>query len=101
MMLAGLVALMVLAWPAHAFAWGPITHLVHGSSVLSDMDLLTGPLAELLGAHRLAYLYGNIAADIFHAKKYTRSLYTHCHCWPVGWQIVDAAKGEREEAFAY
>jgi hypothetical protein len=51
--------------------------------------------------HRLAYLYGCIAADIFHAKKYTRSLYTHCHCWPVGWQIVDAAKGEREEAFAY
>ncbi len=101
MMLAGLVALMVLAWPAHAFAWGPITHLVHGSNVLADMDLLTGPLQELLGAHRLAYLYGNIAADIFHAKKYTRSLYTHCHCWPVGWQIVDAAKGEREEAFAY
>jgi hypothetical protein len=60
-----------------------------------------GPLRDLLGTHRLAYLYGCVAADIFHAKKYTRSLYTHCHCWPVGWQIVDAAKGEREEAFAY
>jgi hypothetical protein len=101
MMLAGLVALMVLAWPAHALAWGPITHLVHGSNVLEDMALLTGPLRDLLGAHRLAYLYGCVAADIFHAKTYTRSLYTHCHCWPVGWQIVDAAKGEREEAFAY
>jgi Zinc dependent phospholipase C len=101
MMLAGLVALIVLAWPASAHAWGPITHLVHGSTVLDDVALLTGPLRDLLGAHRLAYLYGNIAADIFHAKKYTRSLYTHCHCWPVGWQIVDAAKSEREEAFAY
>ena len=101
MMLAGLVALIVLGWPAGAHAWGPVTHLVHGSNVLDELAALTGPLRDLLSAHRLAYLYGNVAADIFHAKKYTRSLYTHCHCWPVGWQIVDAAKGEREEAFAY
>jgi hypothetical protein len=74
---------------------------VHGSNVLADLGVLGAPLRELLSAHRLAYLYGCIAADIFHAKKYTRSVYTHCHCWPVGWQIVDAAKGEREEAFAY
>jgi len=101
MMLAGLIALVVLAWPATAHAWGPITHLVHGSTVLSQAVSLGGPLGDLLGVNRLAYLYGNIAADIFHAKKYTRSLYTHCHCWPVGWQIVDAATNEREEAFAY
>jgi hypothetical protein len=101
MMLAGLVVLFVLAWPAGAFAWGPVTHLVHGSTVLGDLAGVTGPLCDLLTAHRLAYLYGCVAADIFHAKRYTRSLYTHCHCWPVGWQIVDAAKGEREEAFAY
>jgi hypothetical protein len=82
-------------------AWGPVTHLVHGSNILADLTLLTGPLRDLLATHRLPYLYGCVAADIFHAKKYTRSLYTHCHCWPVGWQIVDAAKGEREEAFAY
>jgi len=102
MMLAGFVTLMlVVAWPAEAHAWGPVTHLVHGSNVLADLSSLTGPLRDLLSTHRLAYLYGNMAADIFHAKKYTRSLYTHCHCWPVGWQIVEVAKGEREEAFAY
>src|SRR5215470_16409778 len=101
MMLAGLIALIVLAWPAAAHAWGPVTHLVHGSTVLTDLATFTGPLRDLLSTHRLAYLYGCVAADIFHAKKYTRSLYTHCHCWPVGWQIVDAASGEREEAFAY
>ena len=102
MMLARFVTLMlVVAWPAEAHAWGPVTHLVHGSNVLADLAALTGPLRDLLSANRLAYLYGNMAADIFHAKKYTRTLYTHCHCWPVGWQIVDAAKGEREEAFAY
>jgi zinc dependent phospholipase C len=101
MMLAGLVTLIVLAWPGDAHAWGPITHLVHGSNVLADLSILTSPLRDLLATHRLPYLYGCIAADIFHAKKYTRSLYTHCHCWPVGWQIVEAANGEREEAFAY
>ncbi len=101
MMLAGLAALVVLLWPGDAHAWGPVTHLVHGARVLGDLGALTGPLEDLLGAHRLAYLYGCVAADIFHAKKYTRSLYTHCHCWPVGWQIVESAHNEREEAFAY
>lgn len=101
MMLAGLVAAIAMLWPSEAHAWGPVTHLVHGSTVLTDLGALAGPLRDLLTTHRFAYLYGCVAADIFHAKKYTRSLYTHCHCWPVGWQIVDAAKGEREEAFAY
>jgi len=101
MMLAGLIVLIAIVWPSEAHAWGPVTHLVHGSTVLGDLAAFAGPLRDLLGTHRLAYLYGCVAADIFHAKKYTRSLYTHCHCWPVGWQIVDAAKGEREEAFAY
>jgi hypothetical protein len=101
MMLLGLMVSIVLLWPTDAQAWGPVTHLVHGSNVLADLAAVTGALRDLLSTHRLPYLYGCIAADIFHAKKYTRSLYTHCHCWPVGWQIVDAAKGEREEAFAY
>ena len=50
------------------------------------------PFKNSSARHRLPYLYGCIAADIIHAKKYTRSLYTHCHCWPVGWQIVEAAR---------
>ena len=59
------------------------------------------PFKKCSARHRYPYLYGCIAADIIQAKKYTRSLYTHCHCWPVGWQIVEAARTEREEAFAY
>jgi hypothetical protein len=101
MMLAGIVAVALVLWPSDAHAWGPVTHLVHGARVLSDLSVLGPSLGELLRSQRLPYLYGNVAADIFHAKKYTRSVYTHCHCWPVGWQIVDAARGEREEAFAY
>jgi hypothetical protein len=98
------VALLAIAgvlWPGDAHAWGPVTHLVHGSLILDELSSLAPALQEILGRHRLPYLYGCIAADIMHAKKYTRSLYTHCHCWPVGWQIVEAARNEREEAFAW
>jgi hypothetical protein len=99
-MLLGLVALVVLCWPGEAHAWGPVTHLVHGSQVLESLSILAPSLQEILRQNRLAYLYGCVAADIVQAKKYTRNLYTHCHCWPVGWQIAEAARGEREQAFA-
>jgi hypothetical protein len=101
MLLVGVVAALVLAWPHDALAWGPVTHLVHGSQILDSLSILGSALQEILGEHRFAYLYGCVAADIVQAKKYTRTLYTHCHCWPVGWQIAEAAHGEREQAFAY
>jgi Zinc dependent phospholipase C len=97
----GLVAIVVLVWPSDALAWGPVTHLVHGTQVLDSLSILAPALQQILGENRLAYLYGCVAADIVVAKKYTRSLYTHCHCWPVGWQIAESARGEREQAFAY
>jgi len=97
----GVVALLVLVWPSDALAWGPVTHLVHGSQILDSLSMLAPTLQQILREHRLAYLYGCVAADIVQAKKYTRSLYTHCHCWPVGWQIAEAARSERETAFAY
>jgi hypothetical protein len=101
LLLVGLVAAVVLGWPNDALAWGPVTHLVHGSQILDSLSILTPTLQEILREHRLPYLYGCVAADIVQAKKYTRSLYTHCHCWPVGWQIAEAADNEREQAFAY
>lgn len=94
---AGLLAL----WPADAWAWGPVTHLVHGSQVLERLSILAPALQQMLTTFRLSYLYGCIAPDIMHAKKYTRSVYTHCHCWPVGWRVVEAARSEHERAFAY
>jgi len=93
--------LLVLGCPSDAFAWGPVTHLVHGSQILDSLSILAPALQQMLREHRFSYLYGCVAADIVQAKKYTRSLYTHCHCWPVGWQIAEAARGEREQAFAY
>ena len=102
MVFAGIVTLLlVVLWPGEAHAWGPVTHLVHGSQMLANVSILAPALQEILREHRKAYLYGCVAADIVQAKKYTRNLYTHCHCWPVGWQIAGAATTEREQAFAW
>ncbi|HYR96639.1 MAG TPA: zinc dependent phospholipase C family protein, partial [Candidatus Binatus sp.] len=71
-LLVGVVAALVLAWPNDALAWGPVTHLVHGSQVLDSLSTLGPALQEILREHRFAYLYGCVAADIVQAKKYTR-----------------------------
>lgn len=97
----GATLVLFLLWPGEALAWGPVTHLVHGSTVLQTLTTAIAPLQETLTRHRLAYLYGCIAPDIMHAKRYTRSVYTHCHCWDVGWQVVEAARTPRQTSFAY
>jgi len=99
--LASLAFLIVLLVPAHAWAWGPITHLVHGSEVLENLTILSVALQRLLRRHRLAYLYGCVGADITQAKKYTRALQAHCHSWQVGWAILERATSDTQRAFGY
>ena len=77
-------AVIVLALPDSAWAWGPVTHLSHGAEVLRDLSNLPEALQRLLLGQRWEYLYGTIAADIVQVKRYTRSIYTHCHSWRVG-----------------
>ena len=96
----GVFAIALLA-PAEALAWGPITHLAHGSAVLKNLNIASQSLQDLLNAHPLEYLYGCIGADITQAKKYTRALAAHCHSWLVGWQVHTAAETDAQRAFAY
>jgi len=100
-LLVAIVAGLLLVWPSEAFAWGPVTHLVHGSMLLERLPLLSPALQELLARQPYEYLYGCIGADIIQAKKFTRSLYTHCHHWRTGWSVLDAARTDPERAFAY
>jgi hypothetical protein len=93
--------LVLLFAPAQASAWGPITHLAHGSGVLENLIILGISLQRLLRRHRLEYLYGCIGADITQAKKYTRAQQAHCHSWPVGWSLVERADNDAQRAFAY
>ena|ERR1700687_2296260 len=99
--LTGLTVLFVFLTPAHAWAWGPITHLVHGSEVLGNLTIVGVSLQQLLRRHRREYLYGCVGADITQAKKYTRAQQAHCHSWQVGWAMLDRAESDGEKAFAY
>jgi len=98
------VAVLVIAgvlFPANAYAWGPLTHLAHGSLAMDDLTIASLSLQELLRKHPLEYLYGCIGADITQAKKYTRRMQYHCHSWVVGWQLLEAAGDDAQRAFAY
>jgi hypothetical protein len=94
------LVLLVLA-PQEAQAWGPVTHLIHGATVLARVTTLPSTLQEILRAFPDAYLYGCVGADIIQAKKFTRDLRYHCHSWNVGWQVLDGATTDSERAFAY
>jgi hypothetical protein len=87
--------------PDAALAWGPISHLAHGSEVLKSLTILGAPLQHLLSCYPMEYLYGCVGADITLAKKYTRAMQAHCHSWQVGWQVLAAAESDAERAFAY
>ncbi len=92
---------VVLLMPGDALAWGPVTHIVHGSTILANLSSLPEALQALLLLHPERYLYGCIGADIIQAKAYTRSIATHCHSWPVAWQLLDEAETDSERAFVW
>jgi hypothetical protein len=93
--------LVLVLVPSEAHAWGPVTHLIHGATVLGALNTLPGALQEILRAYPDAYLYGCVGADIIQAKKFTRDLRYHCHSWNVGWQVLEGARSDSERAFAY
>lgn len=92
---------ILLVAPAEAHAWGPVSHLIHGATVLARLNTLPTALQEILRAFPDAYLYGCVGADIIQAKKFTRDLRYHCHSWNVGWQVLAGARTDSEQAFAY
>jgi zinc dependent phospholipase C len=93
--------LAIVVLPDCAFAWGPVTHLYHGAELLADTSNLSSALQRLLAGFRWEYLYGCIAADIVQVKRYTKSVYTHCHSWRIGWKMHGAARTDAERAFAW
>lgn len=87
--------------PESAEAWGPISHLAHGSEVLKGVTILGATLQQLLRRFPTEYLYGCIGADITLGKKYTGPMQAHCHSWDLGWHLVDEADTDAERAFGY
>lgn len=82
------------------FAWGPATHIAMGEDILRNLGLLPAAVAALLAKNTIAYLYGNIAADIVFAKRLSR-IKQFCHHWPTGLGLLRTAPNEGTRAFAY
>ncbi|MCX8071623.1 MAG: zinc dependent phospholipase C family protein [Candidatus Binatia bacterium] len=101
MRVALLFTLFVALLPDASWAWGPMTHLTHGATVLAHVTILGAGLQRLLRKHRWEFLYGCVGADITQAKKYTRSEQAHCHSWRVGWSLLAHAANDVQRAFAY
>ncbi|MHB1845168.1 MAG: zinc dependent phospholipase C family protein [Deltaproteobacteria bacterium] len=100
-LLAGGCALaLVLLWPAHAYAWGPLAHLEFGAGALENPALLPQGVFSLLSAFTNEYLYGTLAADMIVGKNLSRYA-VHCHNWQVGFDVLRQAESEPQRAFAY
>lgn len=92
------VLIVALAVPGPVHAWTPGTHIYLGETVLANLRLLPGGVADLLRAFPFDFLYGNIAADSSIAKKYA-PVGRHCHFWHVGQEIFDLAASDGLRAF--
>src|SRR5512140_2935576 len=93
------LAVLVLAWPTHANAWGPLAHLSFSAQALQSLGLVQSPVRALLEDFGNEFLYGSLAADIVVGKNMARFLY-HCHNWRVGFNVFKHAKPGAEESFA-
>jgi len=93
-------ALLVLALPQEAFAWGAGIHLQLGMNVLSNLEALRPGVAAIIGSYPYDFLYGTIAADITLGKKFTHYL-QHCHRWRIGHKVLDKADDAAQKSCAY
>lgn len=94
------VVVCVLGAADPAFAWGPGTHIGLAASMLERLPLLPAAVAAVLARHGIAYLYGNIAADVVFAKGLSQ-VKQFCHHWSTAFRLLEAARGDRATAFAY
>jgi len=96
----GAVALLILAWPSDALAWGPLAHLSFSAQALAATGPLAGPLRTLLADFGNEFLYGSLAADIVVGKNLARFVH-HAHNWKVGFAVLDEARPGEEKAFSW
>lgn len=94
------VAVYVLFDTPEALAWGPATHVQLGAEILNRLLLLPASVAAIVARHGIDYLYGNVAADVVFAKRWSK-IKQFCHHWTTGFSLFDLADDDRSRAFAY
>ncbi|HZP46415.1 MAG TPA: zinc dependent phospholipase C family protein [Candidatus Binataceae bacterium] len=92
---------LILALPATAFAWGPVTHIELGVQVLASVVVPGHTLRALLASLPEAFLYGSLAPDIVQGRRLHSRLRRHSHNWSTGAALLEAARTDQERSFAY
>lgn len=94
-----ILAFGVLLFSAEAYAWGVGMHMMHGSTLLQNLQWLAGSLVPVLRAFPRDFLYGCVSADIFIGKgsKYHAD---HCHNWSTARRLLQQADDPRLQSFA-
>jgi len=95
-----LTLLSFILVPENVYAWGAGIHIMEGSYVLNNLQLILPNVADMLRAFPMDYLYGCISADIFIGKGHRRKD-DHCHNWSVGQKMLSLATSHSEIAFSY
>ncbi|MFV0349083.1 MAG: zinc dependent phospholipase C family protein [Halodesulfovibrio sp.] len=94
------VAVAALALlPDHAFAWGPGIHIATANWVFANVALLPALAARHIVAHKDAFTYGCLSADIFIGKGCAVRP-GHSHNWETGLKLLDSVHGPRLKAYA-
>jgi hypothetical protein len=95
-----LFLVVMLGCADFALAWGPATHIELAGSILERLAIMPAAIAAILARNGIAYIYGNIAADIVFAKRWSR-VKQFCHHWSTGFGLLESAEDDRAAAFAY
>src|SRR5216684_1858632 len=93
------LGLVFLLWPTDALAWGPLAHLNFSSGALESLPAFSAATRIILSNFSSEFLYGSLAADIIVGKNLSPYA-VHCHNWNVGFQVLDRAKGDPQNAFS-
>ena len=93
-------AVLVLALPAVAHAWGPGMHVELALGAIAKIAAAAPFIRGLVKRFPESFIYGAASPDIIVGKKYAGYLH-HCHNWRMGWLILNEAESDRQRAAAY
>ncbi|HPG30698.1 MAG TPA: zinc dependent phospholipase C family protein [bacterium] len=94
------VVLIIFFIPEPVFAWGPSSHLVFTSYILTHLSVIASvPVKKILASSQLDFFYGCIAPDIFVGKGSLPKKH-HSHNWETGFKIYKKAGSDSEKGFA-
>jgi hypothetical protein len=94
----GVLAFVILL-PTEAFAWGLVTHLQIGRTILNECKDLLAVYAPAVIHFPMVYLYGSIAPDRFLAKN-LKTYKEHTHGWDRAFNMLQHAGTDDLKAFS-